>query len=383
MALICQIETSCLNKHSKIDKVRWIGSATQEELIENQQQFIEILKSTESDPSLQIATFRAFLRHRNASLVDYAKHFFFCENSRIAATAIEYAGELSPEWFVRVSGKLLQKRNLSVYRAAVRTLHRLSPDAGISAIRAMISSKQPAQIKSAVNCMVYLEFSAIRDLATEIASTTIDEEVFAAIIMLFQNNPESENLFSLYQIEKQQKIYDWAELARKIRCENEQMLRERQIIAKISVSTDEKILEKRFIKRKKKQPLKSFSESGFNLSALTEEIEDLAKKINIRLLIKLGFISSIIFLLFYALDTVNNSVSDTALYSPMLDKVEFVSCDEFEAIVRLPDKTEIIIKPANGKFQKKLLQDKFFWAELIPYRRRKGKTIALCTKLLY
>lgn len=376
------MKASCSNKLSDEKNVRWIGSATKEELIEHQPQFLKIANSPDSDPSLLIATFRAFLRHRNTSLVDCARHFFFCENPKVAAAAIEYAGELSPEWFVRVSGKLLQRRNLSVYRAAVRTLHRLSPDAAISAIRAMISSKQPAQIKSAVNCMVYLEFSAIRDLATEIAAMTQDEEVFAAIIMLFQNNPESENLFALYQIEKQQKNSDWGNLANQIRRENEQMLREREMIAQISVSSDEKFLEKRLKSKRRLNTPKIPARVNFNSTVLPEQIKDLIQKISAGFLIKCGLISGLIFFLFHSLTTIDNSGACAESYSPRREQIEIVSCSEFQATIRLQDKSEMIVKPAAGKFHKKLLQNKILVADITPYRRDKdGRLVALCTKI--
>ncbi len=389
------MEIRQFRKLSRKNQICRIGLLDHENIKPFHPIFFELLKSSESAPDLIVAIYRALLRNRAPEFIHQAKKHFGDPNHMIATAAIEYAGELSPDWFVRVSGKLLQGKNLAIYRAAVKTLNRLSPDAAVSAIRAMVASNRMEQILSAIYCMIFVDFHLVRTMAANIATTTSNEEIFAAIILLFQNNPETENLEELFRIEKLQNNASWANLAAKTRIENEKMLREMGHISSYSFIATECYLEQKL--ENEDSAKRTYKTNFFKAQTNTlEKISDSLKEaVAILSQWKNNLLTRTVAITFFLLVAFSfffsehkqisdpSTVSSSILYNPRSEIAKIEQFDHSFAIIRLSDNSKIRIRPQNGSFAQTLPARTLVRADFIPFRQlQSGEILAICTNLI-
>jgi len=108
----------------------------------------------------------------------------------------------------------------------------------------MLAGGNPQKHSQALACLIHFEFSLVRDLLFRFLLTAHEEPLFETGLCLFRTNPEPENLFLLYRLEKSLPE-QFSKQLRAIRLEQENLLRDLGLLHG-QTSTD---LETRFAKQ--------------------------------------------------------------------------------------------------------------------------------------
>ncbi|MBI3039505.1 HEAT repeat domain-containing protein [bacterium] len=165
--------------------------------------FLEKIINSEESPSDVLAT--AFRSAAKFNLPNFQKKAWTSlkqSDPNIVSAALEYLSGSAPDELFQHIGKFLQSPNGRIKSTAIRILKRFDCAQSISSLKAMLTSRSVEQQKLALGCMVYFDVSLIRDILTEFMLHCQNSALLDVGITLFQANPEPENLFSLFKLQK-------------------------------------------------------------------------------------------------------------------------------------------------------------------------------------
>jgi len=148
-----------------------------------------------------LSLLKLFKRCGSTEFVELGKKAFKHDEPSVVAASIEFLAQVDPDWFFSVAGKLIKHENNLIKRSAIKALREISFDRAMAALKMMLKTRNKKQISDALICMIYFDFNLIRDMVKNIAIDTGDEEIFGSAMILYQNNPEVENLYDLYFLE--------------------------------------------------------------------------------------------------------------------------------------------------------------------------------------
>ncbi len=162
----------------------------------------EVLTKGSHPPPVLATAFRTAARLRFLEFVIPAERLLKTNHESLLAAVLEYLGTADPDRVMPFLGKFLQSRSRRVKGAALELIRRLDPPRALSALEFMLSNREEAEQEQALACMVHFEFSLIRKLLTDYLSRHPPEALFLKGLCLFQANPEKDNLYPLYCLEK-------------------------------------------------------------------------------------------------------------------------------------------------------------------------------------
>lgn len=165
--------------------------------------FLElVLSGQREDPLLVGAAFRNALLIGDGRFLERARTAVNHPQQKVATAALEYLAEFAPdEAFARV-GTFLQASDLRMKSSAVRILKRYDLAQALSLIGNLLQSEDPEQKRMALACMVYFDFSLVRESLLAFLETIPEPPLIQAGLCLFQANPDPEHLYPLYRLEQ-------------------------------------------------------------------------------------------------------------------------------------------------------------------------------------
>lgn len=182
-------------------------------------EIMSILSTIEKSPApLVAAALRAAIRCLVDDQAPAARRVLKASDPGVVSAAIEYLGRFAPDDIEPLLGRFLASAESRIKTAAVRVLQRSDPLQAVSALKAMLRSRQFEQQKLGVACLVHVEFALVRDALVELFETNPPAELLDTGLCLFQMNADPEGVFLLYLLEKQVPK-DAAERVRKTRRE--------------------------------------------------------------------------------------------------------------------------------------------------------------------
>ena len=148
------------------------------------------------------AAFRNALLIGDGRFLERARTAVNHPQQKVATAALEYLAEFAPdEAFARV-GTFVQASDLRMKSSAIRILKRYDLAQALSLIGNLLQSEDPEQKRMALACMVYFDFSLVRDSLLTFLETIPDPSLIQAGLCLFQANPDPEHLYPLYRLEQ-------------------------------------------------------------------------------------------------------------------------------------------------------------------------------------
>jgi HEAT repeat protein len=384
---------------------RRIASLTAQELIAESSHFKSLLQGKETTDEVIAITFKALCHSRIEGFVSEAKAALNSSHPQTLVYALTYTSFFDLAFFLSQISRFLHHESLLVKRSTVKALKEVEPKAALALIREMVFSGDVKCQKDAVACMVSFDFSLIRDLAAEIPTLTNDQDVFSMVMILFQSNPQPENLFTLYSLEKKVLTPSWAESLRLVREQNRADLLRLGLGKQRAGSLREEELAERYLREKaqKAGPSEKYSfqevfHPSFRSSlwnSVTEAFDDirlrssaLAAFIAKSFWGKLGtglFLLFVLAILFFSFSDGEKAPSqtDVPLVSPRL---------KISGTVTKPGKMGITVetsagetyflKPATGQFAQEFSPGENVEADVVPFRGNSPKNLtALCLEI--
>jgi len=162
----------------------------------------ELLSCSNLDPAIGAAAFKTALRLRIFAFSAHAERHLRNGHEPLVAAAIEYLGFVEPDRLMPFLGRFLQSRTHRIRVAALEVIRRLDPTRALSALKFMLSNKDEIEQEHALACMVHFEFSVVRRTLLDFLKSGPSEPLLIKGICLFQANPDKENIFPLYCLEK-------------------------------------------------------------------------------------------------------------------------------------------------------------------------------------
>lgn len=239
---------------SLTQKVRLIALSKPNEILENKNFFHEVMISDNEHKEVKAAILKSFKKCNIGLYKDLAINFLNSSVPQLVAAAIEYLEEFDFDTLTIHIGKLLNSESQSIRVLALKVLLKIDKFSALSAFKAMLKSKLAFEQSVAVGCAVYFDFNIIRDSLYTFLLQNPDYKLFEGVIFLFQANPELENLYYLYKLEKKfSSDTNKLELIKKVKINTYNMLCETLIIKDKSLENLEADFEKKFLEESKKQ----------------------------------------------------------------------------------------------------------------------------------
>ena len=183
----------------KIKILTGLDQASAEKLISEIQALV-IARDTLAE--VKIAAFHCLGRLRLKGLEDNGVKLISHQNIALATAAVEYLGEVDPDAIFPYLGQCLKVSDVRMKSAALGILKNFDFNQALSSLNAMLRSSDPEQQMMAVQCMENFDFALIREQLTDYLCRCDRENLAEAGLCYFAANPASENVYSLYKIEK-------------------------------------------------------------------------------------------------------------------------------------------------------------------------------------
>ncbi|MBF0546061.1 MAG: HEAT repeat domain-containing protein [Candidatus Riflebacteria bacterium] len=252
------------------EKVIKISGLPKDEFYSNTIFLKKLLQDKQTPTDICATTLNAARRLENNQFVEIARLFLRSRDFKLAQAVIDYLGEFDFDWIFPFLGSFLQSENIRVKGAAIRLLSAKDPKQSISSIRALLFGKKSESTDAALACLVYFDFIAIREFLHEFLKKCENNSQFELALFFFKANPDPENLFLLFQLEKNCEIKSQLDFAGKIgqiRRENFDFLKKTQQVTLDSWENSEKLLKQRFDEDEER---KKMAPAPYSVQTLTQ-----------------------------------------------------------------------------------------------------------------
>ncbi len=237
------------------EKVRQVASWQKKDLPAVLEFLTQICQSADTPPDLLATGLRASLRLELNAFPETARKSAKSKEANLTCAALEYLEKFNPDWLLPYLGSYLQSDQLRIKSTSLRILQRTDPKQSLSVLQTMLSSKNSGQQKTALACMVHFEFGLLRGMLFRYLLANKDFSLVETGLFLFKANPETENLYLLYCLEKtweEEEKKDWAAKTKEVREENENLLSESGQLEKKAPADREAAFSKRWAEEKAK-----------------------------------------------------------------------------------------------------------------------------------
>jgi hypothetical protein len=161
-----------------------------------------VFQDGSSDDALQASGLRAARKFGFSDFLGSAQSALRKGDPHLVSAALEYINTFDRDHFLPRLGKYLNSPHPRIKGTAIRILKDLDVSQAVSALKAMLSQGDPNQHKAALACMIHFDFFLVRSVLTEFLVRNSHTDLLGGGLCFFQANPELENLFSLFSIEK-------------------------------------------------------------------------------------------------------------------------------------------------------------------------------------
>lgn len=403
-----EISIDCLSKDfnglSDEDKARQIALLDSQGLQSSTEDLRKLLAKPEVGKNLILSIFKTARHHECNLFLNEAKNALKSHEPAVVSAALEYLSEIDSEWFFSIVGKFIKHENKQIKRATIKTLKAISLDKAIAAIQVMLRMKSKAQTMNALACMIYFDFNFVREQVKRIAIETQDPDVFSAAMILYQNNPEMDNLFDLYFLEKKSKQSMFKDRALEIRRSNQAFLIDLGLLQPEDIDDLERTFSKRITElenRKSridpacelentighsssKQFFYSIKDlvSGFSLDTLDLMLVSLIKYAKKPASLVIFFLLGLITWGWLLLDSNERQLHGKGVSlaaEPIIVNGKIIEVSPKRAIFALKNGERMILKPMRGKFSSNAKSDRNIRLRVLPLRKNSNNEIfAVC-----
>ncbi|MFZ2958438.1 MAG: HEAT repeat domain-containing protein [Candidatus Ozemobacteraceae bacterium] len=252
------------------DKIRRVAAWQPEERDLVAVHLAAIVKNPSSSPDLAATALRTAARIESEGLVEAAGQWLRNADPNPVSAALEYLARFDAERIFPMLGKFLQSPHPRVKTGALKILKRFDPPQAASMLKAMLSKKSLENQTFALGCMIHVDFSLVRDHLAAYLEANPGTPHFESALCLFQANPDPENLYILYRLEKK---LPGPEAALRLRAVREETIR---LVRTMGLVPVEKIaqLESGFADRFKREQEKSKAPpAAYTIRVLREKEE--------------------------------------------------------------------------------------------------------------
>lgn len=183
-------------------QIEFFAGLENPEFSKAQGQAVALFSGKDTSVEVKIAALHAFSRLKQKGLEAEALRLINNSNVALATAAVEYLGEIDPEAIFPFLGQCLKVPDVRMKSAALGILKNFDFNQAVSSLNAMLRSYDPDQQRMAIECMDQFDFALIRDQLTEYLCRCDTEALVEAGLCHFAANSSTENLYSLYKIEK-------------------------------------------------------------------------------------------------------------------------------------------------------------------------------------
>lgn len=166
------------------------------------------------------SAFRTATRLRLTGFADSAGGYLNRKDPGLIAAILEYLGWANFDQALPLLGKYLKHENPRIRSATVKILKREDPQQAISGVLHMLRSGTLQDRQAAFNCLIWFEFSLIREKLVGLLGEKPLPEMVRNVLYLFEANPDPENLYFLYVLARKLPESFHAEIGKtRFRCE--------------------------------------------------------------------------------------------------------------------------------------------------------------------
>ncbi len=152
---------------------------------------------------VRAAIMRAALRLEIGSLVAVARESLRLADEQLVAESLRYLARFDVEAVFPIIGQYLQSSSLRLKSTAVKILKQFDSRQALSSVQALLQSPLPARQSLALACMMNFDFPLVRPMLVEFLQKSCPSETLSLALSLFLSNPDAENPYLLYCLEKQ------------------------------------------------------------------------------------------------------------------------------------------------------------------------------------
>jgi hypothetical protein len=163
---------------------------------------IQRVQAGETDADLLATALRVAFRLDFPHFKEFARKQLNKGQLNLVAAAMEYLGKYDPEWILPHIGKHLHSNNVRLRSISVKALANHDPTQALNMVKTLLYSPTTTNKRMGMACLVYFEFPLIRDMLFRFIENHPQSEMAEAGVLLFRSNPDQENLYLLYQLER-------------------------------------------------------------------------------------------------------------------------------------------------------------------------------------
>jgi tetratricopeptide (TPR) repeat protein len=120
----------------------------------------------------------------------------------LRTSAFEYAVHFVPEQVQPLLGIFLKSPQIRIKTKAINALARFDLPQAVSILMTLLRTSRDNDRQAVMNCLVQFDFSLIREPLTDFLLRSSSRAWVPHCLFLFQANPDPENLFCLFRLEK-------------------------------------------------------------------------------------------------------------------------------------------------------------------------------------
>ncbi|NLI76863.1 MAG: HEAT repeat domain-containing protein [Candidatus Riflebacteria bacterium] len=160
------------------------------------------LAGDRADKRVKEAALRAATRLGVGEFIEPARHWVQGTDEGLVTAALDYLGTMAPEKVLPLLGRFQASPHLRIQLAALRVLAAHEPEQAVALATAILKNPNPRLRASAVSALLTFDFPLIREPLTDFLESSRDPGLLESVLLLFKNNPDPENLFLLYRLQR-------------------------------------------------------------------------------------------------------------------------------------------------------------------------------------
>jgi len=310
------------------DQIRKIASWEMEDLPKVREILDSLIKNKRKSPELRATALRAALRMGCEEFTDIAEKMLKAPETPLVISALQYLGHFDPEKVFPFIGQFLRMPNKRVKAVTLKILKKFDVSQALSFINTMLENTERTSHEIAISCMLHFDFPLVRDQLTQFLLKHPDTPVLEQALCFFQANPEIENLYCLYKIEKKFPP-EKSEFVKKVRVECQNLLKELghikpELFENVETELQEK-WEKENAKERVPKPAYAYKPVPKPLSASTEPVASVISEnfFSRKFLVVTGIAIGIIAFLFLVFSSESAFISGTSKQSSEIPPRKF------------------------------------------------------------
>ncbi|MDD2999117.1 MAG: HEAT repeat domain-containing protein [Candidatus Riflebacteria bacterium] len=194
--------TVALTGKTDNEKIEIFANLNADSFNSYQSQLFQLISARGESTSVRTAAIHTMTRLKQKGVEEAAVKLIANADIDLATAAVEYLGEIDPDSIFPYLGQCLKVPDIRMKSAALGILKNFDFNQAVSSLNAMLLSMDPAQQRMALECMDQFDFALIREQLTDYLCRCDNDNLIEAGLCHFAANPSSDNVYSLYKIEK-------------------------------------------------------------------------------------------------------------------------------------------------------------------------------------